>query len=66
MKKFQQRNTDFTNIITEIHETKWVALSDDCTQVVDYDENLLELDKRVKGTKVVYMKVPRSDVFYAF
>ena len=59
-------NTDFTKILKRDHEGKWVALSEDGTTVIAYDENLLELDKKVGDTKVVYMKVPLSDVSYAF
>ncbi len=60
------KNTDFTKILTKAHENKWVALSEDGTKVIAYDEKLVDLDKKVDGKKVVYMKVPPSDVAYAF
>ena len=66
MKEFKEKNCDYTKILNESHEGKWVALSEDRTAVVDYDEKLLDLAERVKGIKVVYMKVPRSDIFYVF
>ena len=63
---YSEKNVDFTKILNESHEGKWVALSEDRTKVVDYDEKLRDLAERVKGIEVVYMKVPRSDIFYAF
>jgi hypothetical protein len=61
-----EKNTDFTKIIKKIHEEKWVALSEDRTEVVDYDKSLSELNKRVDRKKVVYMKVLSSDMEYCF
>jgi hypothetical protein len=61
-------NADFTRIIKKIHEEKWVALSEDHSQVVDFDKNFLALTKRMdkKGDRCVYMKVLRSDIEYSF
>ena len=53
-------------IIKEEHEQKWVALSPDKTQVVAFDEKLLELKKKIGDQKVIYMKVPPADVYLSF
>lgn len=60
------KNIDLSKVLTEEHERKWVALSADNTKVVDYGDSLVELDKRVSGQDVVYMKVPPSDVYLSF
>jgi hypothetical protein len=57
---------DLTKILTKDHEKKWVALSRDNTKVVNYDADLLALDKKVAGQDVVFMKVPPSDVYLSF
>lgn len=54
---------DLTNVITKEHEKKWVALSKDNTRVIDYDADLVALDKRVDHTKVTYMKVAPLGVY---
>ena len=61
-------NADFTKIIKKIHEEKWVALSQDHSRVVDFDENFLALTKRMdkKKDRCIYMKVLRSDIEYSF
>lgn len=53
-------------IIKEEHEKKWVALSRDKTKVIAFDENLLELKKKIGDQKVVFMKVPPADVYLSF
>lgn len=57
---------DLTSVLTKEHEEKWVALSRDNKTVVAYDTDLVELDKRVEGKDVVFMKVPRSDGYLSF
>lgn len=54
------------NIITEEHEEKWVAIARDYSEVVDFDESLVALNKKIRGRDVVYMKVPPSDVYLSF
>jgi hypothetical protein len=48
---------DLTAVLTTEHERKWVALSRDNKRVVDFDVDLLALDKRVKREEVTFMKV---------
>ena len=61
-------NADFTKILGAEHEEKWVALSKDHRQVVDFDISLPELRDRLgeKKSNYVYMKVLRSDMEYCF
>ena len=59
-------NTDFTKIIKKEHEGKWVALSKDGTKVLASAESLVELKEKIGDVEHVTMKVPRSDVSYAF
>lgn len=58
--------TDLTVVLSKEHEKKWVALSKDNKKVVDFDESLIALDKRVNKNEVTYMKVPPSDVYLSF
>lgn len=51
------------NIIEEKHEKKWVALSRDKTEVIDFDESLVQLKNKIGDAKVVFMKVPPADVY---
>ncbi len=57
---------DLTSILKAEHECKWVALSRDNKRVVDFDADLIALDKRVKKDEVTFMKVPPSDVYLSF
>ena len=57
---------DLTTVLSSEHETKWVALSKDNKRVVDFDESLIALDKRVNKDEVTFMKVPPSDVYLSF
>lgn len=57
---------DLTTILSKIHEKKWVALTKDNKKVVDFDADLIALDKRVDKSQVVFMKVPPSDVYLSF
>lgn len=57
------KNSDLTGVLSEIHEKKWVALSKDSSKVIDFDVDLVALDKRVDKDKVVFMKVPPSDAY---
>lgn len=57
---------DLTKIIKKHHERKWVALSKDYKKVIAFDENLLALTKKIGKRKVIYMRVPPSDVFLTF
>lgn len=50
-------------IIKEEHEKKWVALSKDKTEVIGFDESLVELRKKIGDQKVTFMKVPPSNVY---
>lgn len=54
------------NIITAEHERKWVALTEDTTRVVAYDQSLIALKNKIGNQKVVFMKVPPSDVYLSF
>ncbi len=61
------KNTvNLAKIITEVHERKWVALSTDKTTVVGFDENLVELRKKIGDVQVVFMKVPPADTYLSF
>lgn len=53
-------------IIEPKHEKKWVALSPDKSKVVGFDESLLALKKKIGSEKVVFMKVPPSDMYLSF
>ena len=53
-------------IIKEEHEKNWVALSRDKTKVIAFDENLLELRKKIGDQKVIFMKVPPADAYLSF
>jgi hypothetical protein len=57
---------DLTTVLKKEHEQKWVALSRDNTRVVDFDVDLLALDRRVNKDEVTYMKVPSSSMFLSF
>jgi hypothetical protein len=59
-------NTNFTKILTKIHENKWVALSSNRKKVIDYDDKLIDLTKRIGGKDVIYMKVPSMEAVFAF
>ncbi len=61
-------NSDFTKILTEEHQGKWVALSKNHDRVIDYDDDLVILIERLGNQKdnVVYHKVLRFDMEYAF
>jgi hypothetical protein len=61
-----KRNHDLTKVIQDKHAGKWVALSLDRTKVVDYDADIMELEKRVDTEKVVYMKALDRSKRYAF
>ena len=54
---------DLTTILTHEHEQKGVVLSRDNKTVVAFDADLVTLDQRVGDKDVVFMKVPRSDVY---
>ena len=54
---------NLANIIQEVHEKKWVALSRDKTKIIDFDPSLVNLKNKIGDHKVVYMKVPPSDVY---
>ncbi len=54
---------DLTTVLSKEHERKWVALSKDNKRVVDFDADLIALDKRVDHTKVTYMKVAPLGVY---
>lgn len=53
-------------IIKVEHERKWIALSPDGVRVIAFDESLMQLKNKVGEQKVVYMKVPPSDVYLSF
>ncbi len=57
---------DLTEVLTPDLERKWVALSEDYTEVIGSSEDLLELKKQVNREDVVYLKVPVAGVSYAF
>lgn len=57
---------DLTRILKKEHEQKWVALSRDNKNVVDFDDDLVALDKRVNKNEVTFMRVPSSDVYLSF
>ncbi len=57
---------DLTTVLKKEHERKWVALSRDNKSVVDFDDDLIALDKRVRRDEVTFMKVPPSDVYLSF
>ena len=57
---------DLTKVLTKDHEKKWVALSKDNKKVIDFDVDLIALDKRVNRSEVTFMKVPPSDVYLSF
>ncbi len=61
-------NTDLTKVLKKEHEEKWVALTRDQNEVVDYAEKLMDLRQRVgeDNKDVVYMKVLPSNAEFAF
>jgi hypothetical protein len=61
-------NSDFTNILTDDHQEKWVALTKDHTTLIDSADNLKVLRTRLGEQKndYVYMRVLRSDREYCF
>ena len=52
-------------LIDVSQEGKWVAISSDHQRLLAVDDDLLELEKRVRGQKVVVFRVLPSDVGYA-
>lgn len=65
---YMSMNADLTKIVKKEHEEKWVALSKDHSQVIDFAENLKVLRDRMaeKRNEYVYMRVLRSDMQYSF
>ncbi len=61
-----KKNYDLTKILNKSHENKWVALSPDRYKVLGSSDNLIELHRIVKNQNPTYMKVPPSDVEFAF
>lgn len=57
---------DLTSILTSEHEKKWVALSKDNSKVIDFDDDLVVLDRRVNKDEVTFMKVPSSHSYLSF
>lgn len=57
---------DLTKVLTKVHEKKWVALTKDSSAVVDFDVDLVALDRRVNKDEVIFMKVPPTDVYLSF
>ena len=66
--KSMKVNADFTKVLGKEHEEKWVALSKDKHELVDFAETLIALRDRLGDTKdnFVYMRVLRSDMDYSF
>ena len=60
------KNYDFTKVITKEHAGKWVALSPDHASVVDYADDLETLEGKVGGREVVFMRVRKPGIAYAF
>ena len=58
--------TNLAKILNKKHEGKWVALSQDYKKVLSFNESLVVLNKKIGDEKVVYMKVPRADVYLSF
>ncbi len=58
--------SDLTKVLRKEHEKKWVALSEDQTCVVAYDDDLIALDRKVEGQDVIFMKVPSTDAYLSF
>ncbi|MBX4198223.1 hypothetical protein KW782_02700 [Candidatus Parcubacteria bacterium] len=56
----------FHKMFNKEHEGKWVAISSDHKKIIGYSSNLQSLAKQVETDDVVYLKVPLSDVRYAF
>ena len=63
---YMSKIVDLTKVLSQEHEKKWVALSKDNSRVVDFDADLLALDKRVKTDEVTFMKVPPSGAYLSF
>ena len=61
-------NCDLTKVLQKKHEEKWVALNKEQTRVIGFAEKLADLRNKLGELRdeVVYMKVPRSDIIYAF
>ncbi len=57
---------DLSKIITKKHEGKWVALSKDYKKIIAFSEDVLKLEKMVKGNEVIYLRPLRSDTQYCF
>ena len=61
-----KKSIDISKVVKLEHENKWVALSKDYKKLVSFDDNLLNLKRKVGETDVVYMKVPPGDAYLTF
>lgn len=61
-----KRIVNLSLVLSKEQEKKWVALSLDNKCIVDHDDNLLELDKRIGVQKVIFMKVPSSSSYHSY
>jgi hypothetical protein len=61
-------NVDLTELVKKEHDGKWIALSRNYKNIVDFGRDLTELKKRIDDshTEVVYMKLPKFGKRYAF
>ncbi len=66
--KTKKGNKKYTakKLFSKKHEGNWVAISEDYSGVVGYSATLSRLRQSVGNKKVIYTKVLRSDIYYAF
>jgi len=57
---------NLTKIIKREHQSNWVAIAKDYSEVLDYSEDLLDLRNKIGNQDVVYLKIPESGRKYAF
>ena len=61
-------NANLSKILGKETEEKWVALTRDRKELIDFSEDLSELRGKLgkKRNDYVYMRVLRSDIEYSF
>ena len=57
---------NLSNLLKKEHGGKWVAISSDYKKVVDFSDDLVQLEKKVGSKDVVYIKALQENVTYAF
>ena len=61
----EPKTLDLSGLLDRSHENKWVAFAPDYSEVVAASESLIDLDRVVAGTNVVYYRVLPFDAIFA-